>query len=100
YGMMVVFSCYDDKTINVFQQYMTYLKQKADQMKEDYGSLENAISHMDENGNLPEDVTVDKDGNRLEKDPTQVYSKEEIENAAARTARELQEQYKKENGAS
>ena len=100
YGMMVVFSCYDDKTINVFQQYMTYLKQKADQMKENYGSLENAISHMDENGNLPEDVTVDKDGNRLEKDPTLVYSKEEIENAAARTARELQEQYKKENGAS
>ena len=55
---------------------------------------------MQKTGFRWEDVTVDKDGNRLEKDPTLVYSKEEIENAAARTARELQEQYKKENGAS
>ena len=101
YGMRVVFACYTDEVADTFQRYMAFLKGKAEEVEKEYGSLENAKKYLDENGNLPEQTEekkVDKDGNELEADPTEKYSEEEIEDAAARVAKELQQQYKNDTG--
>lgn len=78
YGMTVVFSCLEQKTLLMYQQFMAFLKQKHDEVVDEYGSMENAEAHADDDGHLTE----------------QALNPEEMEAQAARVAEELQKEYK------